>query len=593
MVCGALVALATALVFRPVLGFDFLLWDDNIVIVTNEHIRSWSADNLWWMATAFSRAIRYIPVSWLLWSVDYHLGGLRPAAFHAPYFALHVVDAVLVYALFRRLLALGAGATAGGPVAGEPGAWSAIAAALGASVWAMHPQRAESVAWVTGGTTVLSVFFLLPCLLLYLRQAAAPAGRARWLAYLAALAAFVASLLSHPFTMAVPALLVVLDVYPLRRLGREGRFWGPAERAVWIEKLPFVAASGALLLLTLWVRLTQPGLWESAVSLSRFGPLPRLAQALFVWAFYAWRPLVPFGFSPVYTDLVSFDGTEPRFLVAAAVVLLVSLVAVATRRRWPALAAAWCAHLALLVPLLGLTERPHFAADRYTYLVGLCGAALVAAGVFALGRRGAALRGLGAAVGVLLVAGLAVGTRRQVEIWRDNESLFRHMASALGRHPLAFEAYYRLAITRVGQGKPEAALVELDQALQINPSSVTGWALRGSTLAGLRRFDAAAEAFREALRLGADAPTATRAALHNSLGLVLLELHREGEALPHFQEALAAQPQFPEVRRNLAVTLARLGRYEEAREACLAVLRASPDDSGAAQLLGQLKRHPN
>jgi len=204
------------------------------------------------------------------------------------------------------------------------------------------------------------------------------------------------------------------------------------------------------------------------------------------------------------------------------------------------------------------------------------------------GTRSAALRKAGLLLAILLALALGALGRQQALVWRDDQTLFRYMAARLGDDPLAFEAYYRLALGELQKNQPEAALRELEQGLRRDPASVPGWALSGATLAKQGRFEEAVSAFERALALRSAAPGAS-AGLHNSLGLVLLELHREQEALSHFKLALAEQPRLPGLRLNLAVTLARLGRHREALTECLAILRAAPDDPDAARLLEQLK----
>ena len=181
--------------------------------VNNTQYRGLSLAHLRWMFTTFHGG-HYQPLSWVTLAIDYTLWGMQPRGYHLTNLVLHTANALLVYALALALLPRR-------PPRGashRPGAWLAIAAAVAALCFAIHPLRVESVAWVTERRDVLSGFFLLLTVLAYVRMVdARPAGAWRtWFAL--SLGCFVLSLLSKAWGMTLPFVLLVLDVYPLRRL---------------------------------------------------------------------------------------------------------------------------------------------------------------------------------------------------------------------------------------------------------------------------------------------------------------------------------------------------------------------------------------
>jgi len=154
----------------------------------------------------------YVPLSWMTLGLDYVIWGMNPAGYHLTSLLLHCADAVLAYFLARRILRLT------GVVGQEvDGAAVAIPAGFAALLFAVHPLRAESVVWVTERRDVLSGLFYLSSLLLNLRDVERPT--AKRLSYWLALVAFAAALLSKGSAVTLPPVLLILNVYPLRRLG--------------------------------------------------------------------------------------------------------------------------------------------------------------------------------------------------------------------------------------------------------------------------------------------------------------------------------------------------------------------------------------
>src|SRR6267378_561449 len=198
------IVLAVVVVFAVGLRNEFVQWDDPTNLVENPHFRGLAPRNLAWMFTTTLLG-HYIPVTWLSFGLDYVLWGMEPAGYHFTNLLLHAANAVLVYWVTKRLLA--AARPSASPTALRAGA------AVAALFFAIHPLRAESVAWATKRRDVLSGLLFLTSVLTYLRAAGAEgARRRRWLA--AAVAAFALAMLAKSIVMTLPLLLIVLDWYP-------------------------------------------------------------------------------------------------------------------------------------------------------------------------------------------------------------------------------------------------------------------------------------------------------------------------------------------------------------------------------------------
>src|SRR3989475_7927741 len=230
-----LVALFTLAAFLPTLQNQFVSWDDDKNFLDNPHYRGLAWTHLRWMWT--THLGHYIPLTWMTLGLDYLLWGLNPVGYHLMSLLLHAANAVVFFFVVRRIL------TRALPSLSERGHALAVSAGFAALVFAIHPLRVESVAWATERRDVLSGLFYLVTILVYLRACEREERGRRW--HWLAVATFVCALLSKSMVVNLPIVLLILDVYPLRRLGG-GLGWGRAPaRRVYVEKIPFVLLAAA------------------------------------------------------------------------------------------------------------------------------------------------------------------------------------------------------------------------------------------------------------------------------------------------------------------------------------------------------------
>src|SRR5262249_35499558 len=228
-----LVVLATLVSFLPTLRNGFVDWDDPRILLDNPSYRGLGPSQLRWMFRTFHMG-HYQPLTWLTYGLDYVLWGMDAFGYHLTSLVVHAANGVLFYLASVRLLSLVAPA-ARATVEGR------LAAAFSALLFAIHPLRVESVAWATERRDVVAACFLLSGLLCYLRAAAArKSARAGWLG--GSVARYAAALLSSASGITLPLVLLVLDVFPLRRMTGGPRQWlrfgSASARALW-EKVPF------------------------------------------------------------------------------------------------------------------------------------------------------------------------------------------------------------------------------------------------------------------------------------------------------------------------------------------------------------------
>ena len=559
-------ALAAGLAFLPTIGQGFVCWDD-------EHNFSWNLDfgGLTWPRVVWAwstfRAGVYQPLAWMFLEAQASLWGLDPRGYHATSVLFHAVDAVLLDRLIVAVL---------DRCWGEDDRPSRSArewaAALAALLFAVHPLRVEVVAWASCQPYPPAVGFAMLATLAYLRaHPRSGASSTGWL--VASWCLFAIAVLFKAEAATLPGLLVILDAYPLRRLGPSK--W--LSREVWREKVPFAAAS----LVVLGVAARARGVMDSGATSPSFDVASRSLQACYSIAFYLAKTLWPVDLSTFYGYPERVDWRAWPFGPAVILVVVVSLGAAIGRRRWPGLAAAWSAFVAALSLHLGfVTTGPVIAADRYSYLASIPLAVLLAGGLSRLLGSGKILGSL-VVVGLLglsvVLSGLSWEQCRQ---WGDSEILLRTALVRGGSRSPELRAALALALLRKKQ-LPEAAAIA-EEAARLAPDYFRAHYNLGLIRGEQGRFAEAEREFAAAARIVPD----DRDAQFN-LAVAQARQGKTGEAIDHFRLALKFNP-LPDDAFNLAILLTEAGRYAEAVDAYRLAERLRPDHAPTHNNLGGL-----
>ncbi len=534
----------TLALFWPTVSFDFLNYDDDVYVTRNAIVRrGLTAEGVRWAFTS-DHAANWHPLTWLSHMLDVTLFGTDAGAHHRTNAVLHASNAALL------LLALFALTRAVGP--------SLVCAAL----FAWHPLRVESVAWIAERKDVLAGTFWLLTMLLY----AGWTRRGGWARYGGSLACFALGLMAKPMLVTLPFVLLLLDAWPLGRFAAPsaavlpspapahplgstpGRTPGRRRGFVlFAEKIPFLALTVASAVCTALVQRAGGAIGP----LEAFTLKERLANALASYAVYVVKFLAPSGLSPFHLHPAlapDFDPWSGATLGAASFLLAISALAFLARRRAPAIAVGWLWFLGTLVPVIGLVQVGLQAwAERYSYLpsIGL-GIALVF-GAQGLVRSERLRRALFLPA-LLALAACAFLTRRQLGAWRDSASLFAH---ALAQDPENFVALTNLGQALEARGELDAAAEQYLEALRLRPHLAPVRTNLGRLRASQERFE---EALAELERAVATDPLLPDA--HAALGWTLFQVGRDDEALEHLRRATELAPGEPTTANALAWVLA-------------------------------------
>ena len=541
------------------------MWDDDRNLLANPHYRGLGWAQLRW---AFTSAVmgHWIPVTWMTFGVDHALWGMNAFGYHLTNVLLHAANAVLFYLLARRLLGT-ALATASAPAI-------RLGAATAALFFAVHPLRVESVAWITERRDVLSAFFCLLSVLAYLRMCDAD-GRARRRWRLASIAAYALGLLSKSLIMSLPLVLLVLDVYPLRRA--HGRW-----RRVLVEKLPYLGLAIAAAVVSVLVVIAKVGLTSTSV----YPPGARVAMALYSLSFYVWKTLVPVDLSPMYELPARVELTSPRFLVSALVVLGVTIALGLARRRWPAALAVWVVYGLTLAPVSGIVHNgPQLVADRYSYLSCLGLAVLLGAAVTAIvvGLVDVArpMRVALVAVVAVWIAGLVVLTRDQLPIWRETGEIWRRGVEV---DPDCAFCHGQWGAMAGNTGDLSSAIAHFERVVALRPERVRH---RGNLGLALLKAGRPAEAAAQFERIVAEEPS--DADTRYRLGLALAQQGKLAEASREFSRAVADSPRHVDALTSLGMSLIDLGRPGDAVAYLERAVTLDPASAAARDALGRAR----
>src|SRR2546426_58392 len=547
------IAFSTFAAFLPALQNQFVSWDDAENFLDNPHYRGLGWTHLRWMWT--THLGHYIPLTWMTLGLDYLLWGMNPVGYHLTSLLLHAANAVVFFFVVRRLL------TRALPSPSEHGYALAVSSGVAALVFAIHPLRVESVVWVTERRDVLSGLFYLLTILLYLRAREREERGRGW--YWLSVAAFVCALFSKSMVVNLPVVLLILDVYPLRRLGGAVGWLSESARRVYVEKIPFVLLASAASAIALWAQLSH----DTMVSVVQLSAPGRLAVSVYGLSFYLWKMVAPVNLSPLYELPPTVNPWAPPFIVSYGVVLAITAIVLALRRRVPGLPAAWVTYIVVLLPVLGIFQSgPQITADRYTYLAGLGWAILAGAGLLSCWH---ATRFLIPSCAVCLIAGLGVLTWNQVQVWRDSEKLWSHAAAIDPRSPVG---QYSWGLALAQEGKLTEAIEHYTTALRIKPDYADAHINLGIALAQQGKLAEASEHYRQALRFKPGYAIA-----NINWGVALAREGKPAEAIDHYRQALQLKPDSAEAHANWGLALADQGKLAEAIDHYRQALQIKPE----------------
>lgn len=519
------------LVYWQAVGCEFITFDDPSYVTANPVVQG----GLTWLgvkwALVAAHSSNWHPLTWLSHMVDVELFGSNPAGHHFTNVLLHSANALFLFLALRE---------------GTGRRWES---ALVAALFALHPLRVESVAWVSERKDVLSGLFWMLSMLAYVRYGLA-GGRTR---YIASLALFAVGLTAKPMLVTLPLVFLLLDVWPLRRIPESRpRLLGLPlpTRALLLEKIPFLALSAA----SCWVTFTVQKAGKAMFSLQSM-PIPtRAANALVSYVAYVGKMLWPLDLSVIYPH----PGVDIRLWKAVLAALALSAATVWVLRntkKHPWALTGWFWYLGALIPVIGLVQvGMQSMADRYTYLPGIGLAIIAVWGGKALFQRLGLRPSIMVLACLVVLTALSFQTRIQLSYWKDTASLFGH---SLDVDENNYIAHLILSHRLHDLGDEAGSQEHYKKALALNPGYVANQ--------------------------------------HNRVGYIMYSAGKLEEARKEFEKALAIYPDYASALINLGTIMARMGEFEAGLSIIDDVLARFPNDPMALdnkRLITEAMRNP-
>ncbi len=531
-VVGAALLVATLAAYQPA-WHGGLLWDDDKHVTSNELQSFEGLERIWF---DLGSTQQYYPVTHSTFWIEHRLWGDATLPYHLVNIGLHVLSAVLLLIVLRRLDVPGAG--------------------FAAALFALHPVQVQSVAWISELKNTLSGVFFLLAALTYLRFDAQRTTRA----YAASLGLFVVALLTKSVTAVLPGVLLVL-------------FWWRRGRLEWrrdvVPTLPFFALGAAAGLFTAWVERTYIGAHGTDFHLSMIQRGLIAGRAM--W-FYLGKFFWPVNLSFEYPRWSIDQASVAQYLYPIAVLVLVAVCwLLRTRSRAPL--AALLMFGGILFPALGFVNvypfKFSFVADHFQYLAVIPIVVLVSASLAIASRRWFPNRHvIAVGAGLILIAALSVMTWNQSHEYTDALTLYR---SILERNPSSWLAHANLgALLR--PTAPDEALTHLNEAVRLKPDSDLGHYNLANVLQQTGRFDDAIGEYRRTIQLSPGMALA-----HYNLANTLHQMGRLADAAAAYTDAIRIDPNLALAHGGLCRTLQSMGRPDGARRSCEAAIRLQPN----------------
>jgi protein O-mannosyl-transferase len=543
-----LLGLLTVAIYNPVNHHPFVNYDDDRYVTGNPHIREGlTFETVRWAVTSTEQA-NWHPLTWMSHALDCSLFRLNPAGHHFTSILLHAVNVILLFLLLTRAT----GKTAP----------SLFVAAL----FAVHPINVESVAWVAERKNVLCTFFFLLTLWAYGWYARRPG----WKRYVVVTILFAAGLASKPMVITLSFVVLLLDYWPLKRLGNEsGSTWARLA----LEKTPLLALSAVSGVVTMMAQ--QAG--GSVRTVAEVSLLIRVANATYAYAMYLWKTLWPAKLAPLYPH--PGDSLQSWRVLLAAVVLLLITLAAWEYRNHRYLLVGWLWFLGTLVPVIGLVQVGEAAmADRYAYIPMIGIFVMIAFGIadFCQQKNVSFWPAIGA--GVILIA-LAWSTHDQVSHWRSNYDLWSHTLAVTQSN---FVAEDNLGGALILENREEEAYPHFLAAARINPRDPMSHSNLGTYYQNHGRMLEAVEQYQAAVNLTSDA--GLLAQTYANLGTVYLGLGEPSKAYESFHNSLYHNPAQSDAWLGLGKLADKAGRTQEAIDNFSRSLKAQPTADAFLQL---------
>lgn len=552
LICAILV-LGTFALFWPVKQYEFIGYDDPAYITQNPYVQAGLTKEsiAWAFGNVASEATYWHPLSWMSHMLDCQLFGLNAGAHHMVSVGFHAVNAMLLFFLLSRLT----GST-----------WRSAAVA---AIFAWHPIQVESVAWVTERKNLLSTLFFLLTLLAYRRyssrtsQNGNPLLGLRTGAYWLVALLFAFGLMSKPMLVTLPCVLLLLDVWPLRRLDLTSSERFRTARLLFAEKLPLFVLSAV----SSWITIRAHQHLDIVVTGTQVPFDIRIANAALSYITYVAKVLWPSDLAVIYPYPTVWPISQ--FAMTALLLMAITALLFGLRKGRPHLLFGWFWFLGTLVPVIGVLQvgsQP--MADRFIYvpIIGLL--VLAVWGVAELLQKVKSVRPVAIATFMLIAGASLAVARHHLQYWQNSIALFERAISVTSKNSVS---HYNLGLAYSMKGDLTKAKNHYAKALEISPKYIDAQNNLAATLLSEGRVDEAVAEYEKLFKTAPNHPLA-----NYNFGLALERKNDLAGAAAHYKKTVEADHSNLEAFQKLINALGRSGQIPEANRYLGQMLEKNP-----------------
>lgn len=537
-------------IYWQVRTFDFISFDDYMYVRDNPHVRQGiTLENIRWAFTSVY-AGNWHPLTWLSHMTDVEIFGLNAGMHHLTNVIFHIVNTLMLFYCLRRMTG---------------NVWNSAAVAM---LFGLHPLHVESVAWIAERKDVLSAFFWMLTILFYTRYVEhRSAGR-----YLIIVICYIFGLMTKPMLVTLPFVLLLLDIWPLKRPElittaehMQPHEWWSGLLALIHEKVPLFFLAGAAIIVTI---LAQ----KNVGSISNLESIPlyiRVENATISYMAYLVKMIWPIHLALFYP----YPRMVNLYKVITACVLLIGItwMVVLNISRFPFLFVGWFWYLGTLAPVIGIIQvGSQSMADRYTYvpLIGIF--ILIVWGLSKLLGQLRSARYILAGIYCAIVPVIMWFTWLQTGYWASNISVFSHAVDVTNDNYLAHNS---LGVALCEHGEFDAGIKHYMEALRVYPEHVQAHNNLGAALVEEGKYKDSIGHFRKALQIDPGFVSA-----HYNLGIAYYAIGKLDEAIKQYQEVLRLVPQYPEASLKMATAITKQRKINDAIARLNDALKINPQD---------------
>lgn len=557
LIVSFLISLITIFVYLPALQNDFVNWDDDEYVYENPYIQSINLKSIKWMFTAFHSA-NWHPLTWLSHTIDYAIWGLNPMGHHLTSIIFHGLNTFLIVILISNLINLARSNYQKNTLL--------IVGAVTGVLFGLHPIHVESVVWASERKDVLCAFFFLLSILAYLRYTSALKKKAGL--YVSCLVFFMLSLMSKPMAVTLPLVLLILDVYPLRRMRL--RNFTDSWRVIG-EKVPLFVLSGISVVLT--VIAQRAG--ETIQSLEYYPLGDRLLVGIRALGFYLFKMVWPSGLVPFYPYPSKISFFMQEFFLSFLTITVITILCILTWKKQKVWAVAWGYYVITLLPVLGIIQvGEQAAADRYTYIPSIGPFIFTGLGVAfiwekIIEKHRLLHKWVFLSFSLVVILMLIVTTVKQTRMWKDSIMLW---SKELKIYPEVALAHNNLGNAYKYKGLIDNAIEHYQNAIKLDPYYARAHYNLGFFYENQGLINKAIREYQITIEL-----IPNHISAHQNVGFAYFKKGDIDKAIYHLEYALRLNPNVATVHLNLGIAYKSKGLINKANEHLRIVRQLNPN----------------